>query len=75
MIFAMIGAMNRMKFSSDCPQQKILGCVTDTMGAVTLAIALLEFEGGCFTDMDREDVSFNLYTGGAFHFERIFWWR
>ena len=54
MIFAMIGAMNRMRFSSDAPQQKILGCVTDTFGAASLGAALLTFERACYSSMSRE---------------------
>lgn len=54
MIFAMIGAMNRMRFSSDAPQQKILGCVTDTFGAISLGAALLTFETACYSSMSRD---------------------
>ncbi|GMI00512.1 hypothetical protein TrVE_jg2433 [Triparma verrucosa] len=54
MIFAMIGAMNRMRFKSDAPQQKILGCVTDTFGAISLAAALLTFENACYKSMSRD---------------------
>ena len=32
LLFGLIGAMNRMRFSSDAPIQKGLGMVTDTWG-------------------------------------------
>ncbi|GMI16385.1 hypothetical protein TrLO_g12930 [Triparma laevis f. longispina] len=79
MIFAMIGAMNRMRFKSDAPQQKILGCVTDTFGAASLAAALLTFEHACFSSMSRDqfiepvglqDVAFNWVLGPGYG---IYW--
>ena len=36
LIFALLGTMNRMRFSSDAPVQKLLGAVTDTFGACIL---------------------------------------
>ncbi|GMI14989.1 hypothetical protein TrVE_jg10970 [Triparma verrucosa] len=78
MIFAMIGALNRMNKHSDAPQQKMLGCITDTIGAVTLCLALLSFERGCFDDMGRENVDFEYVKNDVSvpeHFDRIWWGR
>ncbi|GMH63811.1 hypothetical protein TrLO_g588 [Triparma laevis f. longispina] len=78
MIFAMVGALNRMNKHSDAPQQKMLGAITDTIGAVTLCLALLSFERGCFDDMKREKVNFQYEKWGEkenLEFERIWWGR
>ena len=32
----------------DSPQQKLLGCVTDTLGVVMLSISIIGFEIDCF---------------------------
>jgi len=45
--FALYGCINRMKFISDCPVQKILGCITDTWGTISLASMLIEFNVNC----------------------------
>ena len=44
----------RCRFASDAPQQKILGCVTDTFGAVSLGAALVTFERSCYSSMSRD---------------------
>ena len=77
MIFAMIGALNRMRAASDAPQQKILGCITDSFGAVSLAFALTAFKTGCHETMERENVvlGVNPITLEGVTFERINWWR
>ena len=36
-----------MKYVSDCPVQKILGCLTDTWGAISLTYMLIEFQRRC----------------------------
>eukprot|EP00518_Triparma_eleuthera_P007775 CAMPEP_0182482640 /NCGR_PEP_ID=MMETSP1319-20130603/39667_1 /TAXON_ID=172717 /ORGANISM="Bolidomonas pacifica, Strain RCC208" /LENGTH=453 /DNA_ID=CAMNT_0024684365 /DNA_START=87 /DNA_END=1444 /DNA_ORIENTATION=- len=75
LVFAMIGALNRMNIHSDAPQQKMLGCITDTMGAVTLAMALLSFEKGCFDDMNRKNLKFEGPAGVMHEFPEVQWWR
>ena len=75
MIFAMFGAINRMRFVSDCPQQKILGCITDSFGAFSLAVALLNYEYNCYESMDRYDVTIQVDELYDFEFKRMYWWR
>ena len=47
LLFALFGCVNRMKYISDCPVQKLLGCIADTWGALTLTYALYEFQTKC----------------------------
>ena len=56
--FAAIGQGNRMRFSADCPVQKALGMLTDTLGAVTLTGTMVSFGTACYRDVPRawEDV-------------------
>ena len=49
LIFALIGTMNRMRFSSDAPIQKALGMVTDTIGFFTQLLALIDYGNMCFS--------------------------
>jgi len=72
MIFAMIGAMNRMRFSADAPQQKILGCITDSFGAASLAFTLTAFRDRCFTVMEREPFQEPGFVGNTYSF---YWYR
>mmetsp|Transcript_22166 Transcript_22166/g.46321 ORF Transcript_22166/g.46321 Transcript_22166/m.46321 type:complete len:418 (-) Transcript_22166:33-1286(-) len=55
MIFAMIGAIHRMRFVADAPQQKLLGCITDSIGTVTLALTLMNLEKDCFRKLEESD--------------------
>jgi hypothetical protein len=72
MIFAMIGAMNRMRFASDAPQQKILGCITDTFGAISLAATMLNFRWACFEAMSREPFQEEGFNGQTYSW---YWYR
>ena len=47
-----------MRFSADCPVQKALGMLTDTLGAVTLTGTMVSFGTACYRDVPRawEDV-------------------
>lgn len=47
LVFALIGTINRMKFSSDANVQKALGMITDACGFVSLAYVLAQFEFHC----------------------------
>jgi hypothetical protein len=51
MCFAMIGSTNRMRFAADSPQQKILGCFPETVGAVTLFLSLIDMDARCLTPL------------------------
>jgi hypothetical protein len=75
MIFAMIGALNRMRPASDAPQQKILGCLTDSWGALSLALSLYSFKSGCHETLERHDVVLKESEDFEHEFERVYWWR
>jgi len=51
LVLATNGAQVRMRRKADVPAQKLLGMVTDLMGAVTLAGSLLQFHTKCFANM------------------------
>ncbi|KAH8094087.1 oxidoreductase family [Aureococcus anophagefferens] len=51
LIFALLGTINRMRFSSDANVQKALGLVTDTWGAATLTWTLAHFHLRCFAGL------------------------
>ena len=53
LIFALVGTVNRMKFSSDANVQKGLGLVTDTWGAFALTFTLANFYFDCYNDIER----------------------
>ena len=53
LIFALLGTMNRMRYSADAPVQKLLGCVTDTWGAGSLMFSLVGFGQTCFGDIEH----------------------
>ena len=55
MIFAMIGAIHRMRFIADAPQQKLLGCITDSIGTITLALSLMSLEKDCFRKLEESN--------------------
>jgi hypothetical protein len=48
LIFALLGSINRYKIKSDAPQQKVLGCLTDTWGALSLLLSVLAFDTACY---------------------------
>jgi hypothetical protein len=51
----MIGAIHRMRFIADAPQQKLLGCITDSIGTITLALSLMNLEKDCFRILETSD--------------------
>ena len=53
LLFACIGVMNRMRFSSDAPVQKMLGMVTDTWGALSLLWTMSAFSEACYSDIPQ----------------------
>jgi len=75
MIFAMIGASNRMRFKADSPQQKLLGCLPDSVGCVTLALSLLTMERKCLGPLrDKYNTNFVEPNSGE-EFDNIYWLR
>jgi hypothetical protein len=58
--FALYGTVNRMKFVSDCPVQKILGCITDTWGAISLLSMLIEFNVNCVWTLPAQSKGYTL---------------
>ena len=54
LIFALLGTMNRMKFSSDANIQKALGMVTDTIGFFSLAQLLFDYSNSCINAVDEK---------------------
>ena len=54
-IFALLGCMNRMRYSSDCPFQKLLGATTDTWGALSLLYTIVSFRASCYVDLMNVD--------------------
>jgi hypothetical protein len=75
MIFAMIGASNRMRFFADSPQQKLLGCIPDTIGSVTLALSLIEMERTCLGPLRAEHGHNFVDPNTGEMFETITWLR
>ena len=53
LIFALIGCMNRMRFSSDANIQKFLGMVTDFCGFVSLLVTMSVFGHHCYGEVPR----------------------
>lgn len=51
LVFALLGTINRMRFSSDANVQKALGLVTDTWGAFCLCFTLFNFWFECYRDL------------------------
>ena len=47
LLFALIGTINRMRYSSDANVQKTLGMVTDSYGAISLTYTLVNFSTQC----------------------------
>lgn len=65
LLFALYGCINRMKFISDCPVQKVLGCITDSWGALSLAYALWEFQTKCLWSLPEHHNGYSLqFVGG-----------
>ena len=60
LIFALLGTINRMRFSSDANVQKALGLVTDTWGALTLSYTLFNFHANCFDDLPNRFLHLDL---------------
>jgi hypothetical protein len=60
--FALLGASNRMRFKADFHIQKALGLVTDTIGAVSLFIALVTFWFTCYYTIPVEDNDLRIVT-------------
>jgi len=69
LIFALIGTMNRMRFSSDANVQKALGLITDTWGAFCLCFTLFNFYFDCYADLPSsvEDFSIRKRWGPAWY--------
>ena len=60
LIFALIGTMNRMRFSSDANVQKALGLITDTWGAFCLCFTLFNFYFDCYADLPSSVEDFQI---------------
>ena len=65
LIFALLGTMNRMRYSADAPVQKLLGCVTDTWGAGSLMFSLVGFGQTCFSDIEGLNDKQHVYVDGG----------
>ena len=52
LIFALIGTMNRMKWSADANVQKTLGMVTDTFGSCSLIYTMINFASHCYAEQE-----------------------
>lgn len=48
MIFALVGCLTRMRKVADTNFQKLIGCLPDTLGVITLTITLVDFYDGCY---------------------------
>lgn len=51
LVFALLGTINRMKFSSDANIQKALGMITDLCGFISLTSTLLTYRDYCVVDI------------------------
>ena len=60
LLFALFGCVNRMKYVSDCPVQKLLGCIADTWGALTLSYAIYDFQDRCLWNMPENVSGYHL---------------
>ena len=60
LVFALIGTMNRMRFSSDANVQKALGLITDTWGAFCLCFTLFNFYFDCYADLPSSVEDFRI---------------
>ena len=54
LLFALMGTMNRMKFSSDANIQKALGMITDLCGFISLTFTLWNMGEVCYNSIERE---------------------
>lgn len=70
LIFALLGALTRMRVKADVPVQKLLGMGADTMGSLSLAFALFTFENGCFKNLTLNSSNLvmrsNFWLGGGY---------
>jgi hypothetical protein len=53
LLFALMGTMNRMRFSSDANIQKMLGMITDFCGFMSLTGTLWNLGDNCYNNIDR----------------------
>lgn len=67
LIFALLGTMTRMRFIADAPVQKLLGAVTDSYGALSLIVGIVQFYSGCESDVKKglSDFDIKYETGPA----------
>ncbi|GMI30264.1 hypothetical protein TeGR_g11749 [Tetraparma gracilis] len=75
MCFAMIGSTNRMRFAADSPQQKILGCFPETLGAVTLFLSLIDMDARCLTPLVRKYSGDYQDFGTGMEYDKMNWLR
>jgi len=51
LLFALYGCINRMKYVSDCPVQKLIGCISNVWGAFLISMAVFKFQTNCYWEM------------------------
>mmetsp|Transcript_13400 Transcript_13400/g.17355 ORF Transcript_13400/g.17355 Transcript_13400/m.17355 type:complete len:445 (-) Transcript_13400:132-1466(-) len=70
LLFALLGTINRMKFSSDANIQKALGMITDLFCAsIPQAITMRDFYRRCYAEIDlnyKGEVSARVYLGPGY---------
>eukprot|EP00615_Pteridomonas_danica_P008472 CAMPEP_0114339472 /NCGR_PEP_ID=MMETSP0101-20121206/7756_1 /TAXON_ID=38822 ORGANISM="Pteridomonas danica, Strain PT" /NCGR_SAMPLE_ID=MMETSP0101 /ASSEMBLY_ACC=CAM_ASM_000211 /LENGTH=378 /DNA_ID=CAMNT_0001472459 /DNA_START=170 /DNA_END=1306 /DNA_ORIENTATION=- len=69
LLFALMGTMNRMRFSSDANIQKALGMITDLCGFISLTATLFNFGSACWGDINRNYTGFSnisVYMGPGY---------
>ncbi|KAJ1462481.1 hypothetical protein M885DRAFT_505369 [Pelagophyceae sp. CCMP2097] len=62
LIFALLGTINRMKFSSDSNCQKTLGLMTDSWGALSLIATLANFNAECISRLPESGGGLKIST-------------
>jgi hypothetical protein len=74
--FALLGASNRMRFKADFHIQKAIGLVTDTIGAVSLALALFNFWYTCLQTipLKKEDLEIVPHLGPGYYGYFVCFW-
>lgn len=65
LILALLGAQTRMRYIADIPVQKLLGMGADTVGVLSLVVALLQFDHTCLTNLKAAIHDNNISSGGA----------
>ena len=67
-VFALNGCLTRIRRVADTNFQKLLGCLPDMWGALSLCLALIQFSLGCYIHMPRtvNGLQVNYYIGPAF---------